>query len=184
MNVARCGLLAVLPMAASLLAASASAQTVGDRVTCAATAYFCSASFATVGNGVEFTYGPTATTAFLNLDFSSNVLNITSRFASLQLGSGQSVSFRDTTNAFTSATLLANTNSTLTASDIVFNNGLLTVNLGGRTITGTGQLSIGLTTFAAAAPEPATWGMMVLGMGAAGVALRRRGRGTTALRAV
>lgn len=42
---------------------------------------------------------------------------------------------------------------------------------------GNGQLTI--SPVAAAVPEPATWGMMILGMGAVGYALRRRQKVTT-----
>jgi len=167
--------MAAVIAAGASVAMPAAAQSLGDRVTCTASAFTCSPSATTVGSGVEFLYGPTAT-PFLNLDFGNNLLTVTGRFASIQLGSGQSISFRDTTNAFTSASLLTNTNSNLTASDLVFNNGLVTLNVGGRTFSNTGALTIGLTTAAAAVPEPACWAMMIVGLGGVGFALRRQTR--------
>ena len=164
-------------------AAPVAAQSLGDRVTCTATAFTCAPAAAVVGNGVEFAYGP-ASTPFLNLDFSQNLLSISGRFASIQLGAGQSISFRDTTNAFTSATLLSNTNSNLTAADVVFNNGLVTLNVSGRTFTSAGQLRIGLTTLAAVVPEPASWAMLIAGFGLIGFAMRRRAAAPAAPRLV
>ncbi|MCU6454122.1 FxDxF family PEP-CTERM protein [Sphingomonas sp. A2-49] len=163
-------------------AAPAAAQSIGDRVTCTATAFTCAPAAAVVGSGIEFAYGPTAT-PFLNLDFSDGLLSVTGRFSSIQLGAGQSISFRDTTNAFTSATLLSNTNSTLTAADVVFNNGLVTLNVAGRTFNSAGQLRIGLTTLATAVPEPAGWAMLIAGFGLIGFAMRRRGAGPAVARA-
>jgi hypothetical protein len=155
-----------------MAAGSASAQAIGDRVTCTATAYSCSASAATVGSGVEFTYGPTVNAPFLNLDFANNLLTITGRL-NVQLGNGQSISFRNTTTPFASATLLG-TGSPLIASDVSFANGLVTVNVGGRTFATTSVVTIALTSAASAVPEPASWAMMIAGVGAAGGALRRR----------
>jgi PEP-CTERM motif len=71
---------------------------------------------------------------------------------------------------------------------VTFDNNLYTTAGGGTvlaTITGFSSLSgIALKQGAAvtpAVPEPATWGMMLVGFGVAGVALRRRGRTTAAL---
>ena len=152
----------------------AAAQAIGDRVTCVGSPFSCSAASATVGSAVEFTYGPSVAVPFIRADFSSNVLNITPASGRIQFGANQSVSFRDTTNAFTSATLVLAQNTTFIASDLVFSNGLVTLNLGGRTIESNGLISIALTTFAAAVPEPATWAMMILGFGLVGEGLRRR----------
>lgn len=53
---------------------------------------------------------------------------------------------------------------------------------GGRTITAFAQLGTGAAV--AAVPEPATWGMMLLGFGGMGVALRRRKRSVAIMQAV
>jgi hypothetical protein len=54
--------------------------------------------------------------------------------------------------------------------------------VGDYTITFSGPGSTSFNPIVAAAPEPATWGMMIVGFGLAGASLRRRRRGASNLR--
>ena len=170
--------LALATIGAAALSGTAHAATAvnGDTITCTGTPFDCYAPTAIVGGGPEFTYGVQGAVDFLRFDFSQNLLSIVYPGAGgVGFGGPQGISFRDLTNAFTSATLLSNTSSAeFNQSKISLVNGLLTLDFGSSNVSGSGSIRIALNGGATpAVPEPATWAMMLMGFGAMGYAVRR-----------
>lgn len=177
MNISR-AIIALATIGAAALSGTAHAATAvnGDTITCTSAPFNCYAPTATVGAGPEFNYGIQGQIDLLRFDFSQNLLSIVFPLSgSVGFGGPQSISFRDLTNAFTSATLLSNSSSSqFNQSKISLVNGLLTLDFGSMNVSGNGAIQIALDGGATGAvPEPATWAMMLMGFGAMGYAMRR-----------
>jgi len=158
---------------AATLSVSASAQNVGDTVTCSVTGtgtFGCANPSAAVGAGTEFQIGNAPSYSFLAADFSQNLLYIDA-LADSSLGA-TILNFSDTTSPFTSYLLLSSSGfAGFDASDISIVGGVLSLDLRGTENTQGGRIALQLN---GAVPEPATWAMMLLGFGAIGMVARRR----------
>ncbi|KQS01975.1 hypothetical protein ASG11_14270 [Sphingomonas sp. Leaf357] len=165
---------------ATLASPAMAAVSVGDTVTCTSSPFDCSVPTATIGNGTEFFYEVgNGAVNFLSFDFATNLLTIRSPVY-VGFGGPQSITFQDLTNPFTSAVLTGNTTSSgFTQNSISLVNGLLNFRFDGLTVNNTGAITVALNggPAAAAVPEAATWGMMILGFGMMGAAARYRRRG-------
>ncbi|WP_232474382.1 FxDxF family PEP-CTERM protein [Sphingomonas sp. MA1305] len=173
-------LFATTVFAAAAVAASpaTAAVNVGDTVSCAVTgggSFTCSQASATIASGNEFTVGSSA--QYLGVNFDQNSLQIT---ALLGASLGATIlNFRDLTNAFTSVALTTNNGfSGYSAGNATVTNGNLQIDLRGTSFASGATLRYSV----AAVPEPATWALMILGMGAVGFAMRRRSKVNTTVR--
>lgn len=172
---------------AAVASPAAAASLIGDSITCTSISDMaCPAASANVtANGVEFTHAALG----LTYDFTAQALTISNTLSGGHGFGGTAsnfvLAFADTTNAFTSASLGPVSSVTgISAQTFSLTNGVLRVGLGGLTLSKGGSFTIGLGTAAAtpAVPEPATWALMILGMGAVGFAMRRRSKVNTTVR--
>jgi len=155
-------LVALLPCTIFLMTSPAQANQIGDTVTCAATGQIpsCSQATSVVGSGVEFTIGnylPTGT-QFFSVDYGTNdVVFTVLPFASGAFFYPATFSSTDTTNAFTSASLISVSGfyGTFSASNISLSGGTLMVNFEGTGRRDGDTFDIGLsTTPVTTPPEP------------------------------
>jgi len=170
-------LLACSVVAMSAAAPANAASLIGDTITCQQTGvgstFSCSPSSAVVGGGVEFQVGNAS--PFFALNFNGGGLRITNVTGSA-FGLGATVvSLSNLTHAFTSATLLNSSITNFNSSKVSLQNGVLQLNFIGTDWASNSTANIQLET-ASAVPEPATWAMMLLGIGAVGGAMRSRRR--------
>ncbi len=170
--------------AMALASTGAQAVTLGDTVTCSPVLRLvCSASQATVGNGVEFTLGTSTRLGYvpnMSFNFSQDMLQIL--IPATSISDGQTYFYTsDLTNPITNATLLSATgtsNQTFTGPGFTQDNlavidNQLRINLAGVIYTNA-VINISLAPAAVAGvPEPASWAMMIAGFGAVGFALRK-----------
>jgi len=165
-----------LMASAALLAATVSGQagavTLGDTVTCNQSSslgfFSCSTASATVGAGPEFGIG-SGGASFITADFGDGALTL--NFTQAGALGGTVIDFTDVTKPIASFGLLSFSGiNGFDASDVSLSNGLLSINLIGTDFSQGAQINLSL----GAVPEPATWGMMLLGFGLAGAAVRSR----------
>lgn len=169
----------VLAVGAVAASPAAAAVNVGDTVSCAIIGnggFSCSQPTATVGAGTEFTIGFSPGPQYIGVDFALNVLTI-SALQSSRLGT-TILNLRDLTNAFSSVSLVSNNGfGGFDAAGTTVRNGNLQIDLRGTDFQNGSTLTFAVDA-TPAVPEPATWAMMILGMGAIGFAMRRQ-KGTT-----
>lgn len=165
--------------AALLSASPAQAATlIGDTVTCAqvgsGSSYSCFTDSAIVGGGREFVVGAAPNPA-IGLNFNGGGLRITNISGGALFLTQTIVSLADLSKAFTSANLLNSSILGFGQSDVTIQNGVLRLDFAGTVWGRNSTANIALDT-AAAVPEPGTWAMMLLGLGAMGAAMRSRRR--------
>lgn len=161
-------------------AASASTWIGGDNITCTTNTHPNSrcnglpTATASVGSGVEFDiFAVPAFNPLLTIDFASNGLLTISSLGDRTITSTV-LTFTNNTKLFTGVTAVAAGN---LANRVSVTNGVLTLNLAGVNFD-PGQV----TTFqVSAVPEPGTWMLMILGLGAVGFSMRRRQTSTARL---
>jgi len=152
-----------------MISTSASATTLlGDTIKCFRNGVACSGTeSAKVGAGIEFdrstsSYNFSATG--LSVDFSPTATFVTPLI----------YSFKDVSAPFTSFSKLSFSGLTgFNASRVTLNAGELAIDFSGVMFDSCSTLSLNLSTAAAAVPEPATWAMMLGGVGMMGFAMRR-----------
>jgi hypothetical protein len=166
-------IITIAAVLAATFSVPASAQSIGDTVTCSITGigtFGCANATAVVGAGTEFRIGNAPSYSFLGADFGQNLLYIDA-LADSTLGN-TILNFSDATSPFTSYLLLSSSGfAGFDASDISLVGGVLSLDLRGTTNTQGGRIALQLN---GAVPEPATWAMMLLGFGAIGMVARRR----------
>jgi len=171
---------------AALAAASPAqaASLIGDTVTCAqvgaGSSYSCFTNSAVVNGNREFVVGAAPNPA-IGLNFNGGGLRISNISGGLLLLTQTVVSLSDLSKAFTSANLNNSSIFGFTSSDISIQNGVLRLNFANTVWTRNDTAYIALDT-ASAVPEPATWAMMLLGLGAMGAAMRARRRQKISIR--
>jgi hypothetical protein len=172
--------LSVLPAALFLLTTSARSSTLyGDTITCSATLFTCSSPTAVAGSGLEFTVTTFNFGDTLDADFTSTGLILSdpaavgTGFNNVGFPVGFTLSFTDSTNAFTSATFLGGTvpgSFALNAGDVSISGGTVTINTNDVLFSGGDTDTIGLTT-TSPVPEPTT--AVLLGVPLMGLLWRR-----------
>lgn len=172
-------------VAALLSASPAQAATlIGDTVTCAqvgaGSTYSCFTNSAVVGGGREFVVGAAPNPA-IGLNFNGGGLRISNISGGALVLTQTIVSLADLSKAFTSANLLNSSILGFTGSDISIQNGVLRLDFAGTIWARNSTANIALDT-ASAVPEPGTWAMMLLGLGAMGAAMRSRRRQKVSVR--
>lgn len=168
-----------LALAAMTGSAQAATNFTDNTVSCASTGdTSCSSATNTVGAGNEFTIRVNQFNPLFNVDFSNGLLTITAVDGPKTQFSVTNLTFANLTKSWATASLISSNVNNLTASDIsLLPSGALNLNLvGSGPYTAGSQLQIALT----AVPEPATWGLMIVGFGMVGGALRRRTNATPA----
>jgi hypothetical protein len=166
-------------LAALASASPAQAATlIGDTVTCsqvgAGSSYSCFTNTAVVSGGVEFVVGAAPNPA-IGLNFNGGGLKISNLSGGPLVLALTVVSLSDLSKAFSSANLLNSSIIGFSQSDVSIEGGVLQLNFAGTLWGRNSTANIALDT-AAAVPEPGTWAMMLLGLGAMGAALRARRR--------
>ena len=163
--------------ALSLPATTSAATLVGDQVTCDTDTSLlsCSSDTSTVGDGIEFSLPDSFGFNSLTADFTADRLILGSPSSiSFQGSSDVPISFTNATSPFTSAMLISgDSDGEFTASDLMFDNGRLTLDLNGVRLSPSSSITIGLSTMGAI-PEPSTWAFMIIGFAVVGTGLRRR----------
>ena len=155
------------------------AELIGDTISCQETSpistFTCDMSQAVVGNGVEFTVG--TATPFISLDFGGNGLRIRNIFGS-GFTLGQTIIRLENLSQIFQSVSIANENvGGFNANDVTLSNGVLTLDFRGTTWGANDIINLNLTAAAPAVPEPSTWMMLILGLGAIGASLRFQRRG-------
>lgn len=167
--------------AAALLTPVSQAQAanlIGDTITCqqigVQSSFVCDMAQATVGPGREFTVGNA--NPFIGLNFGGNgvrIRNISNDSFSL----GQTiVRLENLSQTFDTFRLVESNIGGFNASDINLTNGVLTLDFR-NTVWGRNDLANLDLTATSAVPEPSTWMMLILGLGAVGASLRLQRRG-------
>jgi PEP-CTERM motif len=173
----------VLMFAAAVLLTPVSqaqaAEIIGDTIACEQTnpssIFTCNMSQAVVGDGREFTVG--TTTPFIGLNFGGNGLRIRNIFGS-GFTLGQTIIRLENLSQVFQSFSIANENiAGFNENDVTLANGVLTLDFRGTTWGANDLINLNLTA-TSAVPEPSTWMMLILGLGAIGASLRfqRRGR--------
>lgn len=154
------------------------ATLIGDTVTCAqvgsGSTFTCFTNSAVVSGAREFVVGAAPNPA-IGLNFNGGGLRITNISGGALVLTQTIVSLSDLSKAFSSANLLNSSIIGFGSSDVSIQNGALLLNFAGTVWARNSTANIALET-AAAVPEPGTWAMMLLGLGAMGAALRARRR--------
>lgn len=163
--------------AAALLAPVSQAQAaelIGDTISCqqvgAGSIFVCDMAQATVGAGREFTIG-TNTEPFFLLNFVGNGLNIRSISDDLFTLGQTIIRLENLSQVFREARLSTSDIGGFDASDINLASGILTLDFRGTTWDRGDSANIRLTA-TSAVPEPSTWMMLILGLGAVGASMR------------
>lgn len=170
-------LLAASAFAALMFASPAhAASLIGDTVTCsqvgAGSSYSCLSSSAVVGGGLEFAVGPAPSSA-IGLNFNGGGLRITNLSGGALVLTQTVITLSNLSHAFSDFRLLNSSIGGFDASDIQLQNGVLRLNFIGTIWASNSTANIALDT-TSAVPEPGTWAMMLLGLGAMGAAMRTR----------
>lgn len=162
--------------AVSLMAPVSQAQAaelIGDTIACQqinpSSSFTCDMSQAVVGAGREFTVGDT--TPFIGLNFGGNGLRIRNIFGG-PFSLGETIIRLENLSQIFQSVSIANENiAGFDASDITLTNGVLTLDFRGTTW-GTNDLANLNLNATSAVPEPSTWMMLILGLGAVGASMR------------
>jgi hypothetical protein len=161
-------------------AASQAAVSVGNSVTCAVTGggdFACNPPSSTIQTGTEFGVGNGPVT-FLGADFAPGMLTISALVGSSL--SSTILNFQNLSSQFTGFSLLGSSGfSGFDASDVSLNAGLLSIDLRGTAFSAGNSIQLSLQSAAGAVPEPATWAMMIVGIGAVGGSMRSARRKKT-----
>ena len=154
------------------------ASLIGDTVTCsqvgAGSTYSCFTNSAIVSGAQEFEVGAPSNPA-IGLNFNGNGLRISNISGGILFLTQTIVSLSDISKAFTSASLRNSSIGFFGSSDISVQGGVLRLNFANTLWGSNSTANIDLET-ASAVPEPGTWAMMLLGLGAMGAAMRSRRR--------
>ena len=154
------------------------ATLIGDTVTCdqvgSGSTYSCFTNSAIVSGGREFEVGAAPNPA-IGLNFNGGGLRITNISGGALFLTQTIVSLADLSKAFTSANLLNSSILGFGSSDVTIQNGVLRLDFAGTIWARNSTANIALDS-ASAVPEPGTWAMMLLGLGAMGAAMRSRRR--------
>lgn len=158
------------------------AEIIGDTIACQqinpGSSFTCDMSQAVVGDGSEFTVGDT--TPFIGLNFGGNGLRIRNIFGG-PFSLGETIIRLENLSQIFQSVSIANENiAGFDASDITLTNGVLTLDFRGTTWGRNDLANLNLNA-TSAVPEPSTWMMLILGLGAVGASMRlqrRRKSGT------
>lgn len=168
--------------AAALLAPASqvqAAELIGDTITCQQTGplsdFTCDMSQAVVGGGREFTVGNT--TPFIGLNFVGNGLRVRNIFGSGFMLGETIIRLENLSQVFQSVSIANENVGGFNADDVALANGVLTLDFRGTTWGANDLINLNLTAAAPAVPEPSTWMMLILGLGAIGASLRFQRRG-------
>lgn len=177
-------LLAAFGLALAMAGSPAQAASlIGDTVTCsqvgAGSSFSCFTNSAVVSGAREFEVGVVPNAA-IGLNFNGGGLRITNLSGGPLVLAETIVTLSDISKLFTSARLLNSSIIGFGSSDVTLQNGSLRLNFVNTIWTRNSTANIALET-AAAVPEPGTWAMMLVGLGAMGAALRSRRRKKLAL---
>ena len=153
------------------------AEIIGDTIACQqinpSSSFTCDMSQAVVGDGREFTVGDT--TPFIGLNFGGNGLRIRNIFGG-PFSLGETIIRLENLSQIFQSVSIANENiAGFDASDITLTNGVLTLDFRGTTWGRNDLANLNLNA-TSAVPEPSTWMMLILGLGAVGASMRLQRR--------
>lgn len=166
--------------AASLMVPAYQAQAaemIGDTVSCqqtgAGSSFTCDMSQATIGAGREFTVGNSS--PFIGLNFGGNGLRIRNISGGPFSLNFTIIRLENLSQIFQSVSIANENIVGFDASDITLTNGVLTLDFRGTTWSTNDLANLSLNA-TSAVPEPSTWMMLILGLGAVGASMRLQRR--------
>lgn len=176
----------LLPVIAALAGAvlavtpAAAAPTFGDVLSCTGTGLGCSSKTATIGASTEFT-GNFGGMSILGFYFSDGLLKISNATThSYGVVADMRLNFQDLTNAFTTVSLVSDNGFYgLSQANFTIDDGALSFSTPFFSAAQNATMTLKIDS-AGPVPEPASWAMMILGVGMVGITLRRAGRSWTA----